>query len=96
VVFQLDLRFEEQRVTRERGGHETSGGGVLRTRIFVSITPRKTRDRRRSDVVERAQQVLMSFRSYLMATPEDQDGPPPEGPRVKIKHVLLPWLGKKK
>ena len=58
---------------------EASTGGVLRTRIFVSITPRKARDRRRADVAERAQQVLISFRSYLMATAEDQDGPLPEG-----------------
>ena len=79
VAFQLDLRFEEQRVRRERDNGEVNTGGVLRTRIFVSITPRKTRDRRRADVAERAQQVLISFRSYLMATSEDQDGPPPEG-----------------
>ena len=68
VTFQLDLRFEEQRVRRERDHGEVNTGGVLRTRIFVSITPRKTRDRRRADVAERAQQVLISFRSYLMAT----------------------------
>src|SRR5208283_3813775 len=41
VIFQLDLRFEEQRVRRERGGGEVDTGGVVRTRIFVRITPRK-------------------------------------------------------
>ena len=70
-------------------------GGVLRTRIYVSIAPRKARDRRRSDAVARAQQVLISFRSYLMATPEEEEGPPPEGKLGKVKHALLPWLGKK-
>ena len=96
VTFKLDLRFEEQRTRHERANGELCGGGVLRTRIFVSITPRKARDRRRGDAAARAQQVLISFRSYLMATCEEQDGPPPEGPMVKMKHVLLPWLGKKK
>jgi len=95
VTFQLDLRFEEQRVRGERNNGEANTG-VLQTRIFVSITPRKNRDRRRADVAERAQQVLMSFRSYLMATSEDQDSPPPAGTLVKIKHALLPWLSKKK
>jgi len=96
VTFQLDLRFEEQRLRRERGNSEVEANGVLRTRIFVSITPRKARDRRRADVAERAQQVLISFRSYLMATSEDQDSPTPEGTLVKMKQVLLPWLNKKK
>jgi len=95
VTFQLDLRFEEQRVRREKDNGEANTGGVLRTRIYVSITPRKARDRRHADVAQRAQQVLISFRSYLMATSEDQDGPPREGPLVKMKHVLLPWLGRK-
>ncbi len=39
VVFQLDLRFEEQRVRRERDHGEVNTGGVLRTRIFVSHYP---------------------------------------------------------
>jgi hypothetical protein len=95
VVFNIDLRFEEQRARTERENGEISVGGVLRTRIFVSITPRKARDRRRTDAAARAQQVLISFRSYLMATAEEPDGPP-EGALVKMKHVLLPWLGKKK
>ena len=109
VTFQLDLRFEEQRVQRDRsngtGGAPEAGSrgqgagnsaGVLRTRIFVSITPRKPRDRRRADAADRAEQVLMSFRSYLMATPEDQDGPPSAGTLGKMKNALMPWLAKKK
>jgi diguanylate cyclase (GGDEF)-like protein len=95
VTFQLELRFEEQRVNLERGSGESTSG-VLRTRIFATITPKKSRDRRRADVTDRAQQVLMSFRSYLMATPEDQDGPPPAADvKAKVKHFMLPWLKKK-
>ncbi|MGO9110039.1 MAG: diguanylate cyclase domain-containing protein [Thermoguttaceae bacterium] len=96
VTFQLDLRFEEQRLRREKDKGEINTGGVLRTQVFVAITPRKTRDRRHADVAERAQQVLTSLRSYLMAAPEDQDSPLPEGTMVKMKHVLLPWLRGKK
>ena len=94
VAFELDLRFEEQRQRREEDHGEVSLGGVLKTRIFVAITPRKTRDRRRPDVAERALHVLASFRSYLMATSEDHASPPPIDTLVKIKHALLPWLKK--
>ncbi len=94
VAFELDLRFEEQRQRREADHGEVSPGGVLTTRIFVAITPRKTRDRRRSDVAERASRVLASFRSYLMAASEDHASPPPIDTLVKIKHALLPWLKK--
>ena len=67
---------------------------MLRTRIYVSISPRKTRNRRRADVAERAQQVLISFRSYMMASEEGRDGEPETG-LVKMKHMLLPWLRRK-
>jgi diguanylate cyclase (GGDEF)-like protein len=95
VTFQLDLRFEEQRVGRERDGGEAGSGGVLQTRVFLAITPLKSRDRRHADVAERAQRVLVSLRSYLMATPGDQSAPPPDSPRVAKKQVLLPWRSKK-
>ncbi len=95
VAFQLDLRFEEQRLQRTTDGGNSTDSGAVRTRIFVGISPRKSRDRRRSDVGDRAQQVLMSFRSYLMAIPEDQDGAPRQGTLVKMTQAFLPWLGKK-
>ena len=69
---------------------------MLRTRIFVNITPRKSRNRRRADIAERAQQVLTSFRSYLMASVEGQESGTPNGPLAKMKHSLLPWLHAKK
>jgi hypothetical protein len=96
LVFEIDLHFEEQRAHREAQNGEISVGGVLRTRIFVSISPRRSRDRRRADTQARAQQVLVSMRSYLMATFEDEAGPPLDGALSKVKHALLPWLGKKK
>ena len=50
VAFQIDLRFEEQRAKRESDGKpRVRVGGVLRTRIFVRLSPRRARDRRRGD-----------------------------------------------
>jgi hypothetical protein len=95
VTFLLDLQFEEQRVQRESNNGEVNTTGVLRTRILATVSPRKMRDRRCAEVLKQAQQVLVSFRSYLMATSEDQDGLPPEGILVKMKNMLLPWLKKK-
>ena len=95
VVFHLDLRFEEQRIHKETGGVETPSAGVLRTKILVFVGLRKDRDRRRKDVTERAQQALISLRSYLMAVPEEQDGAPRKDTLAKVKGVLSPWLGKK-
>jgi diguanylate cyclase (GGDEF)-like protein len=96
VSFQLDLRFEEQRAPHEVANGEVSVGAVLRTRIFVSIAPRKSRDRRRADALPRAQQALVSLRSYLMATYEDQESAANGGALGKMKHALMPWLAKKK
>jgi len=96
VAFLLDLRLEEQRMRREKDNGDVNATGVLRTRIFVTIAPRKTRNRRQADVVERAQHLLMSFRSYLMATPEDEDSQASKGGLAMAKHILLPWLNKKK
>ena len=94
VTFLLDLRFEEQRVHAKQGEVD-SHGGVLRTRIFVGVSLQRDRDRRRGDVGERAQRVLISLRSYLMAVSEDQDGAVRQGAFVKVKQVLIPWLRKK-
>ncbi len=47
VSFQMDLRFEEQRLRKEESEYV---GHQIRTKIYISINPRKDRDRRRSDV----------------------------------------------
>jgi hypothetical protein len=43
-----------------------------RTRIGVTVSPMKSRERRTADSLERARQLVVSLRSYLMAT--DIDG----------------------
>ena len=96
IPFQLEVKFEEQRVLREsessRDSLRTASGGILRTRVHVIIAPSSNRDRRRADLSEQAQQVLASLRSYLMAMPEDQDGTPHDAKRVKSTQGILNWL----
>ncbi|MFI4875214.1 MAG: diguanylate cyclase domain-containing protein [Blastopirellula sp. JB062] len=40
--------------------------GISSTVIEVSVAPRRTRDRRRSDALQRARQLMASLQSYLM------------------------------
>jgi diguanylate cyclase (GGDEF)-like protein len=91
VTFGVDLVFEEERF--QKNADYASSGGVLRTKIRLSISPRKNRDRRRRDVSDRAREVLVSFRSYLMAT--DEEPLPPPGARRRVKWILAPWTTKK-
>ncbi|MBC8871198.1 MAG: diguanylate cyclase [Planctomycetes bacterium] len=61
--FLIELRLEETRLDAGR----TQGTNALRTLAHVTIRPKRQRDRRRRDVVERARQLLCSLKSYLMA-----------------------------
>jgi diguanylate cyclase (GGDEF)-like protein len=91
VIFGMDLRFEEEWLQKD--GHDVSSATVVRTRIHVSISPRRNRDRRRPDVSSRAREVLVSFRSYLMAT---EDEPLPcRGVLRRAKRILVPWMNRK-
>jgi diguanylate cyclase (GGDEF)-like protein len=89
VPFIVDLHFEEDK----RGEDRKPLAGGARTRIYVTVTPQRNRDRRRGDAAERARMLLSSFRAYLMAT-EDPQVPEPPLPR-RGKTMLLPWLRKK-
>ena len=91
VTFCVDLRLEEERLTTSKS--ETSGErGVARTRIHVAIAPKRNRDRRRDDVLNRAREVMVSFRSYLMATAEDPL--PTKGVLRKARRIITPWLAR--
>ncbi len=61
--FIVQLRFEETRL----GSDRRSGTNALRTLAHVTIRPKRNRDRRRGDVGDRAQDLLFSLKSYLMA-----------------------------
>jgi len=61
--FVVELRFEETRLGSER----QTGTDALRTLVHVNIRPKRHRDRRRCNMDERAQDLLFSLKSYLMA-----------------------------
>jgi diguanylate cyclase (GGDEF)-like protein len=75
TTFVIDLRFEEGFRRRKQPGDGSSEPGAIaarvpRTRIRFSISPRTNRERRHEETLSRAREVLVSFRSYLMATEE--------------------------
>jgi diguanylate cyclase (GGDEF)-like protein len=91
VLFWIDLSFEEERLQKDRGGNGWSpDGGATRTRIRVTVSPRRNRDRRRNDVLARAREVLASFRSYLMAS--EEESAPDADTLTRAKRPLAPWL----
>jgi hypothetical protein len=56
VPLTIELKFTER-----------NANGTVRTYIDVVLRPRRGRDRRKRDSVERARQALSSLKSYLMA-----------------------------
>jgi diguanylate cyclase (GGDEF)-like protein len=91
VAFCIDLSFEEERLQKDRSGSGWSlNAGTARTRIHVTVSPRRNRDRRRSDVLDRARQVLVSFRSYLMAS-EDESATSVDA-LTRQPRTSVPWL----
>jgi len=91
MSFCLDIRLEEER----QGAEEPEAGrdGPVRTKIHVAISPRRSRDRRRANITHRARQVLVSLRSYLMAT-ELQSEPAP-GVLRRVGRMFTPWRKQK-
>jgi diguanylate cyclase (GGDEF)-like protein len=61
----MAIAFEDVEAQAKGARRES---GVARTRILVSVSPHKSRDRRKSQLQQRAKQLLISLRSYLMAT----------------------------
>lgn len=70
TTFLIELRLKETRLDSGRA----QGTNAARTLAHVAIRPKRQRDRRRRDVVDRARQLLYSLKSYLMA----QDYMPPK------------------
>ncbi len=89
----IDLCFEEERFQGEGEGKVSGAGRTTRTKIKIAISPRTKRDRRRDDAMAQAREVLMSFRSYLMAAKEGTL--PPAGPLTRVARALAPWLTRK-
>jgi len=87
----MDLKFEE--IRREQVAAEQAATfGAARTQIRVSVASQKKRERRQEQAVERARQLLISFRSYLMATEIE---PLPEANVLRRARGLFGgWFGK--
>jgi diguanylate cyclase (GGDEF)-like protein len=91
VPLAMTLRFEEERCQAKEPHPEASP--PRRTRIEVTIAPKKNRDRHRSDVELRAREFLASLRCYLMAAPES---PGQSGEVIRrTKSLLAPWIIKR-
>jgi diguanylate cyclase (GGDEF)-like protein len=90
----IDLVFEEERVRKDRADDTPSpGSAATRTKIKITVSSRRNRDRRREEVMARARDVLVSFRSYLMAS-EEGSAEPVTGVLRRARKVLTPWLMK--
>jgi len=63
VPFVIEMRFED--ATRDQ--QNQAAHRLVRTIIHVTIRPQRNRDRRRRDLLERAQQLAASIKSYLVA-----------------------------
>ena len=94
VPFCIDLKFDETHSPPDK----RTGGVIVRTLVRVTIRPQRSRDRRRRDTLERAQKLLVSLKSYLVAQEFDGAvGLPSESSADgadKAKSLLSPWLGK--
>jgi diguanylate cyclase (GGDEF)-like protein len=74
TTFRVDVKLDEEPIAK-RAEKKASQGAWVRTRLFVTIALERSRERRREELVHRAKEVLVSFRSYLMANQEDTPNP---------------------
>ncbi len=99
VPFVIDLEFEEAKPPEEGRGQ-----GLARTIINVAIRPQRSRDRRGRDVLDRARQLLVSLKSYLVAQEQGaiaaaslmaQPDQPVAGILELTQESAAPWTHKK-
>jgi diguanylate cyclase (GGDEF)-like protein/PAS domain S-box-containing protein len=74
MTFRVDVRLDEEPFAKE-AERAASQAAWVRTRLFVTIALEKSRERRREELVRRAKEILVSFRSYLMANQDDTPTP---------------------
>jgi diguanylate cyclase (GGDEF)-like protein len=92
VTFSVELEFGEE-IYASPESEDSTPRARSRTKIHVTLTPCKIRDRRRGDVADRAREVLSSLRSYLIASTEETA--PNKGVLYRASRVLAPWLAKR-
>jgi diguanylate cyclase (GGDEF)-like protein/PAS domain S-box-containing protein len=91
AAFTVDLLIEEER--SEKNENAPCERPLVRTKIRVVVMPEPSCNRRRNDIIRRANELLASFCAYMMASEEEP--PSPERVWVRVSRMLLPWLGKK-
>jgi diguanylate cyclase (GGDEF)-like protein len=96
VPFILEMRFEESNAASQR----SAPGKLIRTVMHVSIRPQRSRDRRRRDVLERAQKLAASLKSYLIAQDHDPQALPASDAtqtgisKERLQAAAETWAGK--
>ncbi len=99
VPFVVELRFSEQTVGTERTSR--SRDNIAKTIIKVVIRPKRNRDRRQTDVLARAKELILSLKAYLMAHDFQENyigarkNQERESVIEKAKDIFAPWLGKR-
>ena len=88
IPFLVELTLSEEHSADGEAGF----GGPWRTLIHVAIQSPYRRDRRWRDVQNRAERVLVSLRSYLMAIDTNQQPGQDQGLIRKAIGLLAPWL----
>ncbi len=91
VTFMVDLLIEEER--SKKNVNDPDESAFVRTGIRVIVMPQITRNRRRNDILRRANELLASLCAYLMASEEDE--PSSERVWIRVRRLLVPWLGRK-
>lgn len=74
--YRLELEFSEERLEKTNS-FGLAAGSYAQTVVNVSIRPKKRRNRRRDDQLDRAKMALQSLKSYLMAREVDAEPPRP-------------------
>ena len=90
--FLLEVELAEERMP-DKSRESQAAGTVLRTKIHIVISPHQSRDRRRKPSTDRARQLLVSFRAYLMAC--EVPGESEAGVLNRAKLLLTPWRNRK-
>jgi hypothetical protein len=68
--FVIDLRLSQQQIERSNAAGMAKGA-YAHTFIDVTIKPKRERDRRRGQAMDRARLLMGSLKSYLMAKEAD-------------------------
>jgi diguanylate cyclase (GGDEF)-like protein/PAS domain S-box-containing protein len=96
--FVIEVRLEQSAAGPQHSasplGDAQSFRSRSRTLIHVSIRPQRARDRRQRDALERARQLLVSLKAYLVAQEIDpSQGPIAEKSADEMQKTVAPWWG---